>query len=123
MGLLAMLCVVFASCSTTKPEDFEEFYQKFTTDEAFQLSRIEFPLEGCETDNDTIIYWKSPEDWYPITISAYDIDTTEFTVEKSYAPANVEIKVYIPNSGFGVTQEFELIEGKWYLVFYDSMST
>ena len=123
--LSAILCIALVACNSKviQPEDFEAFYQKFTTDEEFQMSRIEFPLDGCETDDDTVIYWDNSEDWTPITVSIYNVDTTEFTVEKTYSPTKVELKIYIPNSGFGITKEFELIEGKWYLVLYDSMST
>lgn len=123
--LLVVLCVAIAACKSTKSvrtEDFEEFYQKFITDENFQLSRIDFPLEGYETDGDTAIYWNSADDWTMLTGSIYDVDTTEYKVEKDYSPTEVLFKIYIENSGFSVTQEYELQDGKWYLVMYDSMS-
>lgn len=123
----AMLCVVAVACKNRKTEaiqieDFEEFYQKFISDEDFQLSRIEFPLDGCETDSDTTIYWNSPNDWTLISDSIYDIDATEYKVEKDYSPTKVVLKIYIEDSGFGITQEYELEDGKWYLTMYDSMS-
>ena len=57
-----------------------------------------------------------------ITGSVHEIDTSEYKVEKIYSPAKVVFKIYIEDSGFGITQEYELDEGKWYLTFYDSMS-
>lgn len=123
--LSIVLCVAAVACKNAKTiqaEDFEEFYQKFITDEDFQLSRIDFPLDGCETDSDTTIYWNSANDWAMLTISIHDVDTTEYKVEKSYLPAKVVLKIYIPDSGFGIIQEYELQDGKWYLALYDSMS-
>jgi len=124
---VAVLCVMLMACKnsstkTIQPEDFDEFYQKFLTNEEFQLSRIEFPLDGCETDNDTVIYWNSAADWTMLIESVYDIDTIEYKVEKIFSPAKVVFKIYIEDSGYGITQEYEQEEGKWYLIMYDSMS-
>ncbi len=123
--LSVVLCTAMVACKSSKTiqaEDFEEFYQKFLTDEDFQLSRIEFPLEGCETDADTTIYWDSADDWAMLTGSIDDVDTTEYKVEKNYSPTKVVLKIYIEDSGFSITQEYELEDGKWYLMLYDSMS-
>ena len=122
-----MLCIAVVACKNKsariiQAENFEEFYQKFITDEEFQLSRIEFPLDGCETDGETAIYWDGPDSWVMLTGSVHDIDTTEYKVEKDYSPAKVVFKIYIEDSGFAVTQEYELQDGKWYLVLYDVMS-
>lgn len=128
LGILSVtLCTALAACKgrgsdVIQAEDFEEFYQKFITDESFQLSRIEFPLDGYETDSDTTIYWDSPADWTFLTGSVYDVDTTEYKVEITYSPIRVVHKIYIEDSGFGATLEYELQDGKWYLVMYDSMS-
>ncbi|MDR0659575.1 MAG: DUF4348 domain-containing protein [Prevotellaceae bacterium] len=124
--LLAISGIAIVACKNAKtiqPENFKTFYQKFLTDERFQLSRIEFPLDGCETDSDTTIYWENEDDWTLLTGSIYDVDTTMYKVEKSYSPTKVELKIYIPDSGFSVTQQYELEDGKWYLVMYDSMSS
>lgn len=123
--LLVVLSATAMACRGPKaiqPEDFEEFYRRFITDEEFQLSRIEFPLDGSETDNETTIYWNSADDWMMITGSVHDVDTIEYKVEKEYSPTKVVFKVYIEDSGFSITQEYELEDGKWYLVMYDVMS-
>ena len=124
--LLVALSFAATACRSgkpIKPENFEEFYQKFLTDEDFQLSRIEFPLDGCETDGENTTYWNSADDWTMLVGSVHDVDTSEFKVEKTYLPTKVVLKVYIEDSGYGVTQEYELEDGKWYLVMYDFMST
>lgn len=115
------LLLVLAGCGS-QPEDFETFYKRFTTDEDFQLSRIEFPLAGCETDNDTTIFWNSPEDWAFLSEPSADLDTTIFRIEREVTATYAMVKVYLEDSGFGSTEEYELVKGKWYLRSYDSMS-
>ena len=118
---VALVTCISCGRRAIQPEDFEVFYQEFLTSEEFQLSRIDFPLEGCESDADTTIYWNTADDWAMLTGSIYDVDTTQYKVEKSCSPLKVEHRVYIEDSGFSITQTYELHEGKWYLVLYDSM--
>ena len=55
---LFVLVVTTISCSTSKKgqkenadvENFDQFYNRFHSDEKFQMSRIRFPIEGVNID-------------------------------------------------------------------------
>jgi len=95
-------------------EDFATFYEKFVSDENFQLERVKFPVEGSN-----IIGYDEEEEWTKenwIKLNNIDeVDQKELTVETDETDTKVEHKIYLPNSGFGVTYAFELIDGKWFL--------
>lgn len=97
-----------------KPEDFDIFWQKFASEETFQLERIKFPLKGK---------------WYD-TDSGKDIDT--LFIESEWVFSDVKDKKlhktlkrkstnkYIMNfqiddTGYYVEYIFELIDMKWFL--------
>lgn len=98
----------------TVNEEFAEFYKKFVSDENFQIERIKFPVTGSNiVDYDEEVQWTTEN---CSKLSNIDqIDTTEFTVEINETATKVEHKIFLPNSGFGVSYAFELIDGKWLL--------
>ncbi|MDD2200660.1 MAG: hypothetical protein PHF99_04930 [Bacteroidales bacterium] len=102
-------------------EDFEEFYKKFVSDENFQIERVKFPVIGSN-----IIDYEESEEWttenWRMLSDVSNVDQNEFTVEILEDDNRIEHKIYLPNSGFGITYTFELIEGKWYLTERTDMS-
>lgn len=95
-------------------EDFSNFYDKFVSDENFQLERVKFPVKGSKiTGYDQEEQW-SKDNW-TILNNIEDVDTDKFTVEKNETDTKVEHKIYIPGTGFSESYTFELIDGKWYL--------
>ncbi len=112
-------------------EDFDTFFYQFMSDQNFQKSRINFPL--------TFIHFK---DDYP----GEETDTTFLTKEKwehshyflneTYIPIiydNYEMKLRNTNervfvwsgveNGIYVTSFFQRIEGKWFLIKKEDLTT
>ncbi len=103
-------------------EDFDEFFLKFHSDSMFQMNRIIFPLEGFRSEGeeiDSAFYWNK-EDW--VLHENTHIDTTIFTEEKVVSETEIIHKVYIKDSGFYIERVFNLINCKWYLVYYEERS-
>lgn len=102
-------------------EDFEEFYEKFVSDKDFQIERVMFPVMGSNiTDYEESEEWTT-ENWVMLS-DVNNVDQNEFTVEILEDDNRVEHKIYLPNSGFGITYTFELIENEWYLTERTDMS-
>lgn len=102
-------------------EDFSDFYEKFVSNEDFQLERVSFPVEGARIlDYDLEEEW-THENWRVLT-DIDEIDKNEFAVEVNEDENRVEHKVYLPNSGFGIFYAFQKIEGEWYLTERTDMS-
>jgi len=92
-------------------ESFYTFYQSFNNDKNFQKKRIKMPLEGSYyQDYDTEIKWDK-EIWskYGDFGNIDDIKPKDFAKE-------IEMWVYVPNSGYQFRNTFKMIDGKWYLV-------
>lgn len=94
-------------------EDFETFYEKFVSDNNFQIERVKFPVKG-----ENIIGYDESEQW---TIDNWqylnhiDKAAKRLKVETNKTESRVDYKVYLPGTGFSVSYSFELIDGKWYL--------
>ena len=102
-------------------EDFNDFYTKFLKDEQFQLSRIEFPLEGEIVEDGKEIYEIEKKDWNMLIGSIYDVDRAEYQVEIKEGPTDVFHRIYIDGSGVDIISKYKLIDTKWYLVYYKSI--
>jgi hypothetical protein len=101
-------------------EDFKEFYQRFLTDSAFQISRLLFPLEGEKIVDDQTYPW-TLDNWTIMKASVYEVDTTEYKVEIEELDNLKSFRVYIPDSGFELVMKFKLVSGKWYLFYCKDM--
>jgi len=101
-------------------EDFDVFYTKFINDSAFQMSRINFPLEGEIVDSDTELSPIGKDDWDLLLYPVYEVDTTEYTVEIDENPTEVLHRIYIENSGVDIIMKYTLSDNKWYLIYYKS---
>jgi hypothetical protein len=128
-NLLFVLFVIFAltQCkkmqlpSFTKNENFSEFNQKFHQDSAFQMSRIQFPVEGQKRRADTSQKWKT-ENWVLHKTPVGNTKTDNFEVKVVVKENVVTEKIWIESSEFYVERKFKRINGKWYLVYYDDAS-
>lgn len=100
-------------------EDFGTFYENFLADSTFQLSRINFPLEGLpasatEADFKNGYYWQA-DNW--------DIHIKFDYVEEGYERNLTEFEGYIREilvhpQGWGLERRFMQIDGKWHLTYY-----
>ena len=97
-------------------ENFDKFYDKFHIDSLFQMSRIKFPLEGYQFDSEGKTNW-SKTNWITLKTKIYDIDTTEYKIEFKKTDKSFSEKFWVENSGFWSEYKFEVINGKWYLVY------
>lgn len=103
------------------PEDFKTFYAKFLNDENFQLSRINFPLEGEIIEEDLEASPIQRADWSMIKGSIYEVDQNEYKVEIDENSTEVYHRVYIEDSGVDIEIKYKQTDGKWYLVYYKSI--
>ena len=97
-------------------EDFTKFYNKFHVDSAFQISRIKFPLEGLRMDG-TAKVKLTQKNWRMMRVRIYDVDATQFKVQYKKTDSSFTQKVWLDNSDFKSEQRFEVINGKWFLVY------
>lgn len=128
------LVLLFSSCKnkTTPlinnkeaglPEDFIQFYDKFHSDSAYQMSHIQFPLEGYPTNADSItgqFFW-TPDKWKMHTMKAFNdsLFTRKFEVPMPFA---VNETVFQNNTPFGMMRRFFKKGDEWYLIFYSDMN-
>jgi len=108
-----------------KVESFEYFFEKFSTDSKFRISRIKFPMDGFNSDEgnlndkDKPYKWEK-EDWLFYSAEDFaknksgDIKKTDIVKNNSY----VIYRMYKENSGYDIQYRFELNKDKWYLLNY-----
>jgi phosphate-selective porin len=100
-------------------ENFDQFYNRFHSDEDFQMSRIRFPIEGLNIDGNQTTTWNK-NNWAVLTVRIFDIDKKKFKTTHKKTDNSFEQKVWIEDSGFLAEHKFKLIGKKWYLVYaYD----
>ncbi len=104
------------SQKTAKVEDFDKFYDRFHVDSAFQMSRIKFPLKGASNNLDESTPWTS-QNWQMLRTRIYDVDKNQYKVKYSKTETSFTQKVWIEGAGFCNECRFELIDGKWFLVY------
>ena len=97
-------------------EDFDKFYDRFHTDSAFQMSRVKFPLKGASTNLDKSTPW-TPQNWQMLRTRIYDVDKNQYKVKYSKTETSFIQKVWVDGAGFYNECRFELINGKWFLVY------
>ena len=137
--IVALACCAIAACKPTaktakvgekpaaktekvaakKPaavENFDSFYDRFHTDSLFQISRVKFPIEGFCVSSDTIAKW-STKNWLMIRTRIYDVDKTQYKVSYNKTDKTCTERVWIENAGLVTECRFELIGGKWWLVY------
>lgn len=103
-------------------ESFDTFYKRFNSDSVFQISRIIFPVDGYEIDENYNPNIKKEDDFHwnksdwKIHRAIKESDDLKITTNKS--DSLVVETIFIPNSGFELVRKFKLLSGKWFLIFY-----
>lgn len=97
-------------------ENFDDFYDRFHKDETFQMSRIQFPLEGIKIDGMNEEAW-SRDNWNTMKVKIYDVDTDQFEVDYEKTEDTFTQKFKMKNAEFYAIYRFEKRKGKWYLVY------
>lgn len=117
-----------------KNENFEKFYKIFLKDSVFQISRINFPLKGRSTEfvfdenemKDTIcdtfiikdhsFFWNK-KGWVSFKGEA---NLNEFKKEVVTKKTFKSVRYVSKTDNFIVFLKFEIIDNKWFLVYYSS---
>lgn len=99
----------------TDNEDFEAFMDKFIGDPQFQMSRIIFPLEGADSEDNE---W-TKENWriMKIKASSYKNNTepNQYKYDKKMAGNICREKIYLEDTSNWFEYTYIRKEGKWYL--------
>lgn len=112
--------------SNELPTDFQEFYQRFHRDEDFQLSRIDFPLEGLppDVDEETLVSgnftWKK-EEW----VMHKPLGTFGTNFKQRFVELEDGLVVEVIRQGdskFAIERRWAYLDGKWMLVYYAGMN-
>lgn len=123
--LLTILVMTLSSCGIfkkggkkqfSKKETFDVFYTRFHQDVDFQYSRLKFPLQGQHVDGDGETTW-TRDNWVPMKVRIFDINDPAYETEYKQTSTSFYQKFWGKDSGFFAEYRFELIKGKWYLVY------
>lgn len=115
----------FSGNEKVEVEDFDTFLEKFLTDEAFQMSRINFPLQGLPKQADSTIaskghYWQK-KDWEVHKKVDYEELGMERKLIRSGAFLTREILLH--PQGVGYERRFMVNEkGEWFLIYYSDVN-
>lgn len=128
-NLLTVLMLLSVGCianAQTEKENFDVFFQRFMTEEEFQLERVQFPLEFIEFDENyeeaskTIKKADWVHQWFYANEQAYP------TISNGIEPEDTDERIFewhgIEN-GIYAAYYFKRIEGKWYLTKWEDLST
>jgi hypothetical protein len=104
-------------------EDFQVFHEKFLTDSVFQMSRINFPVEGLpdgaeKADFENGYYWTA-DNWEIHVKTDYEAEGYKRTLTEldSYVR-----EILVHPQGWGLERRFMQIDGKWHLIYYASIN-
>lgn len=126
LAMCALAVMLLASCSkkvaiSKVDEPFDSFYDQFHKDLDFQLTRVQFPLEGELVSLDGGEPW-TKEDWEPHVQKVTDISDPDYDTEIIKTDTLVTDKVWLADSGFSVERRFKKVNGRWYLVYYQTVN-
>lgn len=104
------------------PENFDEFNKKFHSDSLFQVSRVDFPIEGKHVSGFEQYNW-TRKNWQfhaiPVAEKS-EIGEYQHTLVKT--DTLITERFWIPDSGFEVERQFKLIKNKWFLIYYNDIN-
>jgi hypothetical protein len=105
-----------------QPENFEEFNKKFHSDSLFQVSRVDFPIEGKHVSGFEQYNWTRKNWQFQAIPVAEKTEIGEYQHSLLKTDTLVTEKFWIPNSGFEVERQFKLIKNKWVLIYYNDIN-
>ena len=120
-------CLVFLAigCSkkltTSRVEQFDVFYDQFHSDAQFQLERVSFPLEGKYEGPEGFIEWDQ-QNWETHQQKVSEISDPNYDTELRRIDDVMIEKVQLRGGGYYSERRFQLIDGKWYLVYYETVN-
>lgn len=119
--LFLLTCPLYAF---SQSEDFLSFLQRFSSDSAYQITRVHFPLEMIVWDSEKdeeIVIFIDKNHFSPLTVVNYSSDCSDgFFYVLPDIPLEIT-KMTIELRGISDISDkfwFELVDEKWYLVRY-----
>jgi hypothetical protein len=110
------------SNNTGLSTDFQQFYDKFHADSAYQMAHIQFPVEGKDSySSDPNPRPWTTENWI---IHKPLIDTlvrSEFNLKMANPPLVVEM-IFHKNAAFAAERRFLKSGNEWYLIYYMALN-
>lgn len=103
-------------------ENFDEFNKRFHSDSIFQISRVDFPIDGISVSGFDRHNW-TKENWKFLSIPVSEkneIKEYQHTLIKT--DTLITERFWIPDSGFEVERQFKLLKNKWFLVYYNDIN-
>ena len=104
------------------PENFDEFNKKFHSDSLFQVSRVDFPIEGQHVSGFEQYNWTRKNWQFQAIPVAEKTEIEEYQHSLVKTDTLVTEKFWIPDSGFEVERQFKLIHNKWFLIYYNDIN-
>jgi len=105
-------------------DEFKEFYQKFSTDSAFQIEHTVFPLEGVRSPKDSLdkidpnFRW-TRDQW--VIHQSFDDANGTFTREFVEMPGLVTEIISDQSRQFTMERRFGKLSSGWHLIYYREM--
>jgi hypothetical protein len=104
-------------------KDFDVFYKKFHADSLYQISHINFPLQGALDGTDSLTAANNPNPWNAANWSMHSLPFIKgLYYEMKQPPGFTDIvmeKIVDPKTGFGILRRFKKNEeGEWFLIYY-----
>jgi hypothetical protein len=134
--LFLILLLSTLSCKKSHPDhnlnlspdlaDFQEFYHRFHTDEAYQLAHIPFPIKGVpdnavnKPEYNEYFTW-TEENW--VMNKPIDLEATQFKREiQTLGPDLVIEKLTHTLGSYGMVRRFSKMDGEWMLIYYQGVN-
>jgi hypothetical protein len=136
-----VLSVIFISCKENKiqqksksdssvkkleksepAENFDEFNKKFHSDSVFQVSRVDFPIEGKHVSGFEQYDWNRKNWQFQAVPVAEKTEIGEYQHSLVQRDTLITERFWIPDSGFEVERQFKLIGNKWFLIYYNDIN-
>jgi hypothetical protein len=105
-------------------KEFENFYQKFSTDSVFQLEHTVFPLEGIRSPKDSLdkpdpnFRW-TRDNW--VIHHSFDDANGTFSREFVEMPGLVSEIISDQSGQFSMERRFGKLSSGWHLIYYREM--
>lgn len=134
--LFTILLLSTLSCKKSYPDhnlhlnenlaDFQEFYERFHTDKAYQLAHIPFPIKGVpdnaanKPEYDENFTW-TEENW--VMNKPIDLEATGFKREIQTFGNDMVIETLTHQLGsYGMVRRFAKMDGEWMLIYYQGVN-
>ncbi len=107
-----------AKTKSIKYEKYDAFYNRFHKDSLFQMSRVNFPIGGYYLDTVGEEQKWNETNWIMHRSKIQEADTSIYKISIESATTVKKEKLFIEGGGFKIERKFQLLNGKWHLIFY-----